>query len=250
MKTVLLLSLYILPLPHRSCLLLSLRKHPCLHVPRRCGRFARRKVCDSAAEIPFWWRKICPESGQKPWLVYGVVTLFYLLFTNDKSLIRDPRSSLTETKSSRKESNFPAEMPLIKSVGAANLQSPVKPRKFVALYHRNTKIRMGSDERDYCRTSLITAPDVLICQLENCLGECKMKPKGYWSRLYTVISISSMSHTRFVFKLSVSLFNVTFRCWYCCWLVYIWKTGCYGFLGQDSKTLGCWNSRTSSSINW
>ena len=101
-----------------------------------------------------------------------------------------------------------------------------------------------------CRTSLITVPDVLICQLENCLGECKMKPKGYWSRLYTVISISSMSHTRFVFKLSVSLFNVTFRCWYCCWLVYIWKTGCYGFLGQDSKTLGCWNSRTSSSVNW
>ena len=101
-----------------------------------------------------------------------------------------------------------------------------------------------------CRTSLITVPDVLICQLENCLGECKMKPKGYWSRLYTVISISSLSHTRFVFKLSVSLFNVTFRCWYCCWLVYIWKTGCYGFLGQDSKTLGCWNSRTSSSVNW
>ena len=94
-------------------------------------------------------------------------------------MIRDPRSSLTETKSSRKDSNFPAEMPLIKSLGAANLQSPVKPRKFVALYHRNSKIRMRSDERDYCRTSLITAPDMLICQLENCLGECKMKPKGY-----------------------------------------------------------------------
>ena len=151
-----------------------------------------------------------------------------------------PRSSLTETKSSRKESSFPAEMLLIKSVGVANRQSPPIPRTFVALYHRNTKIRM----------SLITAPDVLICQLENCLGECKMKPKGYWSRLYTVISISSLSHTRFVFKLCLSLFNVTFRCCYCFWLVYIWKTGCYGFLGQDSKTLGCWNSRTSSSVNW
>ena len=45
---------------------------------------------------------------------------------------------------------------------------------------------MRSDERDYCRTSLITAPDVLIC-----LGECKMKPKGYRSRLYTVMSMSA-----------------------------------------------------------
>ena len=90
-------------------------------------------------------------------------------------MIRDPRSSLTETKSSRKESSFPPEMPLIKSVGAANLQSPVIPRKFVALYHRNTKIRMRSDERDYCSISLITAPDVLICQVENCLCEFKMK---------------------------------------------------------------------------
>ena len=40
-----------------------------------------------------------------------------------KSLITDPRSSLTETKSSRKE-------------------------KFLALYYRKTKIRMRSDERD------------------------------------------------------------------------------------------------------
>ena len=54
----------------------------------------------------------------------------------------DPRSSLTETKSRRKESSFPAEMPLIKSVGAANQQSPLIPRKFVALYHRHTKMRM------------------------------------------------------------------------------------------------------------
>ena len=39
-------------------------------------------------------------------------------------------------KSSQKESSFLAEMPLI-------------PWKFVALYHRDTKIRMHSDERDY-----------------------------------------------------------------------------------------------------
>ena len=60
----------------------------------------------------------------------------------------DPRSSLTETKSSRKESSFPVEMPLIKSLGAANGQSPVIPREFVALNHRNTKIRMRSNERE------------------------------------------------------------------------------------------------------
>ena len=28
-------------------------------------RFARRNVCDSTTEIPYWWCKICPESGQK-----------------------------------------------------------------------------------------------------------------------------------------------------------------------------------------
>ena len=39
-------------------------------------------------------------------------------------------------------------MPLFKSVGVANQQSPATPRKFVALYHRNSKIRMRSDERD------------------------------------------------------------------------------------------------------
>ena len=50
-------------------------------------------------------------------------------------------------KSSQKESIFLAEMPLIKSVGAAN-DTPIAviPRKFVALYHINT---------DYCYTSFI-----------------------------------------------------------------------------------------------
>ena len=65
-------------------------------------------------------------------------------------MITDPRSSLTETKSSRKESSFPAEIPLTKSVWAVNRKSQVAPntRKFVALYHRNTKIRMRCDECD------------------------------------------------------------------------------------------------------
>ena len=57
-------------------LVLSLRKHPFLLALRRWERFARRNVCDSATEIPYWWRKICPESGQKRWLVDRVVTLF------------------------------------------------------------------------------------------------------------------------------------------------------------------------------
>ena len=52
------------------------RKHPFLLTLRRWGRFAQRNVCDSATEIPYWWRKICPESGQKRWLVDRVVTLF------------------------------------------------------------------------------------------------------------------------------------------------------------------------------
>ena len=34
----------------------SLRKHPFLLALRRRGRFARRNVCDSATEIPYWWR--------------------------------------------------------------------------------------------------------------------------------------------------------------------------------------------------
>ena len=53
-----------------------------------------------------------------------------------------------EDKIESKGVQVPAELPLIKSVGAANRQSPAKPRYFVALYHRRTKTRMRSDERD------------------------------------------------------------------------------------------------------
>ena len=38
---------------------------------------------------------------------------------------------IKETKSSRKESSFPAEVPLIKLLGVANLQSPVIAGKFL-----------------------------------------------------------------------------------------------------------------------
>ena len=73
-------------------------------------------------------------------------------------MIAGPRLSLTETKSSRKESIFPAEMPLIKLIGAANLQSPVIARKISALVPQEHQIRMRSDERDNeC---------ILVCFLE------------------------------------------------------------------------------------
>ena len=58
------------------CITFSLRKYPFLLTLRRWGHFARRNVCDSATEIPYWWRKICPKSGQKRLLVDRVVTLF------------------------------------------------------------------------------------------------------------------------------------------------------------------------------
>ena len=43
----------------------------------------------------------------------------------------DTYGRVTETKSSRKESSFPAEVLLIKFIGAANFQSPVIARKFL-----------------------------------------------------------------------------------------------------------------------
>ena len=55
-----------------------------------------------------------------------------------REVISDCRSSfvtygkITETKSSRKESSFPAEgLPLIKLIGSANLQWPVITRTFL-----------------------------------------------------------------------------------------------------------------------
>ena len=69
----------------------SLRKHPFLLAFRRCGRFDRRNVCDSTTEIPYWWRKICPESGQKRWLVDGVVTLYRISVAESRTFLRVKR---------------------------------------------------------------------------------------------------------------------------------------------------------------
>ena len=75
-------------------------------------------------------------------------------------MITDPRSSLTETaKSGRKESSFLAEMPPIKFIRAANLQSPVLVRKFQPECHRNTRLGCALTNainiciRSYCLSS-------------------------------------------------------------------------------------------------
>ena len=65
-KTVLLLSLYILPLPHRSCLLLSLRKHQFLLALRRWERFAAKseeKQMFSHATYVCSQSRCCKEFG-------------------------------------------------------------------------------------------------------------------------------------------------------------------------------------------
>ena len=59
----------------------SLRKQSFLLSPRRRGHLARRNVCDSLTEIPHWWRKICPESGQKSWLVKNSHYLWNIFFS-------------------------------------------------------------------------------------------------------------------------------------------------------------------------
>ena len=69
----------------------SLRIQPILLAPRRYGCFARKNICASATEIPYWWRKICPESGQELWLVDIIVILFYLMFSTDRKKKKNKR---------------------------------------------------------------------------------------------------------------------------------------------------------------
>ena len=40
-------------------------------------RFAGRNVCDPVTEIPYRWRKICPESGHKRWAFSRTNTILY-----------------------------------------------------------------------------------------------------------------------------------------------------------------------------
>ena len=64
---------------------------------------------------------------------------------------------ITETKSSWKKSTFPAEVPLIKLIGAANLQSPVIARIFLPLCQRNT--RLGCVLTNAITFTLLTATE-------------------------------------------------------------------------------------------
>ena len=66
-------------------------------------------------------------------------------------MIADPRSSLAETKSSRKESSFPAEIPLIKLIEAANRQSPADSSEIATFLPQEHQIRTRSDECDNMR---------------------------------------------------------------------------------------------------
>ena len=83
-------------------------------------------------------------------------------------MITDPRSSLTETKSSRKESSFPAEMPLTKLTGVANRQSPVIAPQFLPLCHRNTSLgcvltnALGRENLLKCQSCVIMSLLLLI----------------------------------------------------------------------------------------
>ena len=83
-------------------------------------------------------------------------------------MITDPRSSLMETKWSRKVSSFPAEMSLIKLIVAANRQSPVKISAFMPQEHQ---IRKRSDKRE--NTNSIT----LVWNVDSFTGEIKPEPR-------------------------------------------------------------------------
>ena len=61
-----------------------LRIQPFLFAPRRQGRFARRNVYDSETEIPYWWRKICPEALIGRRSSYIVLPIVYEWQTKDK----------------------------------------------------------------------------------------------------------------------------------------------------------------------
>ena len=57
---------------------------------------------------------------------------------------------IKETKSSGKESSFPAEVPLIKLIGAANLHAVARDcKKISALVPQEHQVRMRSDEREH-----------------------------------------------------------------------------------------------------
>ena len=72
-------------------------------------------------------------------------------------MITEPRSSLIETKSGRKESSFPAEMPLIKSVGARVSNSESSFALDLAL----RRTQHVTNTRDFYFLHVLISPDWL-----------------------------------------------------------------------------------------
>ena len=70
-------------------------------------------------------------------------------------------SLLMETKLRQKKSSFPAEMPLMKLMGAVNLQSPVIARKFP----QEHQIRMRFDKRWPVSHDHITGSSVQLIEV-------------------------------------------------------------------------------------
>ena len=78
--------------------------------------------------------------------MYFVIVQIFIVLREFKP-VTNTHSSLTETKSSRKESSFSTETPVIKLLGVANLQS-LKihcSSKIAALVPKEHQIRMRSD---------------------------------------------------------------------------------------------------------
>ena len=91
-----------------------------------------------------WWRvikharscSILVELGVWKWMK-SESTTYQLEVIFDYGSVFVAYGKITETKSSPTESSFPAQVPLIKLIGAANLQVP-----------QEHQIRMRSDERE------------------------------------------------------------------------------------------------------
>ena len=77
----------------------SLRIQPSFLIPCLKGHFHRIDICGLATEIPYWWCKIHPGSGQELWLVNEVILLFSCCL-----LMIDKRRKVTKVKSKGEES--------------------------------------------------------------------------------------------------------------------------------------------------
>ena len=90
----------------------------------------------------FFWKKIWVCLGGNPHLdsqtqshfpkFWNHVSIYYwIVVIIDYGSVFVTYGKITEIKSSRKESSFPAKVRVIKLMGAANLQSPMIARKFL-----------------------------------------------------------------------------------------------------------------------